>query len=262
MAFFGRLGPVRRRHAQQHPAAPGTCSHTPARPRTRRHHTFCIRSRSTGTGRSRGRPPKLPPASRDIRSLLPSEAPAPGPATAQPATSEPIVIDDDDEEPQAGQWLVNVRKDQGYSIYVHVRWVLSGKHCSTGSVLGVIRLPRLPVRNCIKPQNEKKHCLAGGSLTRVGGLCGWRVRARPSARPARRKRPARLKCPLPLQKTHRCAAHAEDGVGHHAGLVVATGGIWKEGRSGGRSWVGWGEGGRSAEQEGGKRRRRSAARWG
>ncbi len=53
--------------------------------------------------------------------------------------------------------LHNVRKDQGYSIYVHVRWVLSGKYCSTGSVLGVIRLPRLPVRNCIKAQNEKKH---------------------------------------------------------------------------------------------------------
>jgi hypothetical protein len=27
---------------------------------------------------------------------------------------------------------------------------------STGSVLGIIRLPRLPVRNCIKAQNEKK----------------------------------------------------------------------------------------------------------
>jgi hypothetical protein len=39
---------------------------------------------------------------------------------------------------------------------VHVRWVLSGKYCSTGSVLGFIRLPRLPVRNCIKAQNEKK----------------------------------------------------------------------------------------------------------
>jgi hypothetical protein len=51
----------------------------------------------------------------------------------------------------------NVRKDQGYSIYVHVRWVLSGKYCSTGSVLGIIRLPRLPVQNCIKAQNEKKH---------------------------------------------------------------------------------------------------------
>jgi hypothetical protein len=46
---------------------------------------------------------------------------------------------------------------QGYSIYVHVRWVLSGRYYSTGSVLGIIRLPRLPVRNCIKAQNEKKH---------------------------------------------------------------------------------------------------------
>ncbi len=59
--------------------------------------------------------------------------------------------------------LHNVRKDQGYSIHAHVRWVLGGKYCSTGSVLGIIRLPRLPVRNCIKAQNEKKHWAGSGA---------------------------------------------------------------------------------------------------
>jgi hypothetical protein len=71
--------------------------------------------------------------------------------------------------------LHNVRKDQGYSIYVHVRWVLSGKYCSTGSVLGIIRLPRLPVRNCIKAQNEKKHWAEGEGRGAEGGTLGGRA---------------------------------------------------------------------------------------
>jgi hypothetical protein len=82
--------------------------------------------------------------------------------------------------------LHNVRKDQGYSIYVHVRWVLSGKYCSTGSVLGVIRLPRLPVRNCIKAQNKTKKNTGRVSLAPYWELSGCSLFGPPFERFLRR----------------------------------------------------------------------------